>query len=150
MRQQIYLRALATLPLISFHYGHFTTWRDKMPLADPPEDGARFVRVIKTKEKCSDVNLASYLILDASRKLSDLAVVVSNDSDFTEAIRLAQEELDIKVGLINPRPSEHISKRLQDLPCVFFKQILPELLKGAQLPSIVCDSEGEVQKPRGW
>ncbi len=63
-RQHAYLRALMTLPDLSIHYGQYRTRATRMPLATP-RGGARTVVVLKTEEKGSDVNLASYLLLDA-------------------------------------------------------------------------------------
>ena len=81
VRQQIYLRALRTLPLVEIHLGHYLSHEISMPLAQPPATGSRFVRVIKTEEKGSDVNLATHLVSDAYENLFDVAVIVSNDSD---------------------------------------------------------------------
>lgn len=67
MRQQTYLRALATLPLLEMHFGHYITRPVRMPLANPPSTGSRWAVVLKTEEKGSDVNLATHLLLDASR-----------------------------------------------------------------------------------
>ena len=36
------------------------------PIEKPPKNGPRFAEVMKTEEKGSDVNLASYLLLDTS------------------------------------------------------------------------------------
>jgi hypothetical protein len=54
-RQQVYLRALETIPGLSIHYGHYLTHVTRMPLANPPQRGARTVEVVKTEEKGSDV-----------------------------------------------------------------------------------------------
>jgi hypothetical protein len=67
-RQQVYLRALETIPGLSIHYGHYLTHVTRMPLANPPQRGARTVEVVKTEEKGSDVNLATYLLLDAFQR----------------------------------------------------------------------------------
>ena len=67
-RQQIYLRALQTLPNLTIHYGHFLGKTKRRPLASPPENGPRTVEVLDTEEKGSDVNLASYLLLDWLRR----------------------------------------------------------------------------------
>ena len=76
-------------------------------MADPgPDDGPRTVEVIKTQEKGSDVNLATFLLLDAFRQESDIAVVISNDSDLKEPIRVLIEELGVPVGLVNPHPAK--------------------------------------------
>lgn len=85
VRQETYLRALSTLPLVEMHFGHYVTRTTRMPLATPPDRGARTVEVLKTEEKGSDVNLATYLLLDAFRGNCDTAVVVSNDSDLADA-----------------------------------------------------------------
>ena len=91
-RQQIYLRALRTLPNVSISYGRFLTTKTMMPLADPSPSGPRFVRIIiKTEEKASDVNLASHLLLDAFRNDASAAFVVSNDSDLLEPIRIVRQ-----------------------------------------------------------
>ena len=60
-RQAAYLRALGSLPRIELHYGQFLVSERMMPRAD----GAGAVRVIRSEEKGSDVNLATYLLLDA-------------------------------------------------------------------------------------
>lgn len=54
-----------------------------------------------TEEKGSDVNLATYLLADAFRGDCQTAVVVTNDSDLAEPIRVISQELSIPVGLIN-------------------------------------------------
>jgi hypothetical protein len=60
IRQQIFLRALATIPNLEVTFGHFLTNPTTMPLENPPAAGPRFVRVLRTDEKGSDVNLATY------------------------------------------------------------------------------------------
>jgi len=56
------------------------------------------VQVIKTEEKGSDVNLATYLLLDAFAANCELRVVVSNDSDLKEPIRVMCHEMGRQVG----------------------------------------------------
>jgi hypothetical protein len=60
IRQQMYLRALGTLPEVEVHYGHYLNHKVKMLLAQPQPGGPKFVEVIKTEEKGSDVNLATH------------------------------------------------------------------------------------------
>lgn len=83
IRQQIYLRALGTLPNLSIHYGHFPTHAVWMPDASSIRNPPDRVQVLKTEEKGSDVNLATHLVRDGFRKEYDLAVLVTNDSDRT-------------------------------------------------------------------
>jgi len=121
-RQETYLRALRTLPLVSIHFGHFLTHPVRLPLANPGPSGPRTAEVLRTEEKGSDVNLASHLLLDAFQKNCDTAVVVSNDSDLRVPIRIAEQQLGIRVGIINPHPPGYRSRALRG---TFFKQLRP-------------------------
>ena len=69
-RQQLYLRALRTIPSLDIVYGHFLTKRVTMPLAGCPPGARQTARVIKTAEKGSDVNLATHLLWDGFRNPS--------------------------------------------------------------------------------
>ena len=146
-RQETYLRALATLQLVEIHYGRFVTRPVRLPLASPPSTGPRTVEVLRTEEKGSDVNLATYLLLDAFKGRCDTAVVISNDSDLAGAVRIAQNDAGIKVGVINPHLAKHRSVRLQG---TFFKQLRRSVLPQTQLPPVVHDERGAIRKPDSW
>lgn len=49
--QQIYLRALRTVPNLLIHYGHFLTHPISARLVAPPRRGSSFCQVWKTEEK---------------------------------------------------------------------------------------------------
>ena len=146
-RQQIYLRALKTQSLVSIHFGHFLTHPVRMPLAQPKPGGPRTAEVVKTEEKGSDVNLASHLLLDAFRQDCEVAVVISNDSDLRVPIRIAEQELRIKVGIVNPHPPKSRSRVLTG---TFFKQLRPSILAACQLPEVMRDTDGQFRKPGAW
>lgn len=147
VRQETYLRALNTSPLVATHFGHYVTRRTRMALATPPKSGPRTVEVLKTEEKGSDVNLATYLLLDAFRGNCDTAVVISNDSDLAEPVRVARTEAGVRVGLINPHPEKYRSRRLDG---TFFKQLRTSVLGQCQLPTRIHDGEGVITKPSTW
>ncbi len=147
VRQETYLRALETLPLVEIHYGHYVTRPTRMPLAKPPATGPKTVEVLKTEEKGSDVNLATYLLLDAFRRRCDTAVVISNDSDLAEPVRIAQTEGGIKVGVVNPHQAKFRSRRLQG---TFFKQLRHNVLSQTQLPPVLHDAQGAIHRPPTW
>ena len=92
-RQQTFIRALETLPNLSVHYGSFLSNRKRLPLANPLPNGPRTIEVLATEEKGSDVNLATYLILDGVAKEYEVAVILSNDSDLTLPISLVRTQL---------------------------------------------------------
>ncbi len=145
--QETYLRALGTLPKVSITYGHYLSHTVKMPLAHPPSGGPFMAQVIKTEEKGSDVNLASHLLMDACRNAFDTAVVISNDSDLLEPIRLVYAEFGKPVGVLNPQP--HPSVQLQR-QAQFFKQIQPRALRRSLFPATLTDANGSFTKPVGW
>lgn len=146
-RQQTYLRALATIPNLKIHYGHYLTNRVRMPLAEPEGSGPRTVEVIKTEEKGSDVNLATYLLLDAFEKRCDTAVVISNDSDLSEPVKIARTVLSLKLGIVNPHQARSRSRTLQ---ATFFKQVRTSALAKCQFADVLRDAKGEFRKPAEW
>jgi hypothetical protein len=150
-QQDAYLRALATIDGLNIHLGHFQSPKVRLPVADPsPDEKRRTVEVIKTQEKGSDVNLATFLLLDAFRHESGMAVVVSNDSDLAEPIRVLIQELGVPVGLVNPHPAKYRSRDLLQLGPLFFKQVRPSALRDCQLPRVLQDTQGEIRRPDAW
>lgn len=148
VRQQTYLRALATLPTVSVHLGVFYVSIARARLAHPPAIGPKTAEIIKTEEKGSDVALATYLMLDACRGDCDTAVLITNDSDLREPLRLARDELGLTTGVINPHAA---SKRSRALQATFFKQLRATALASSQLPSQIIDASGrKITKPSDW
>ena len=148
VRQETYLRALATLPAVSVHLGVFYVSTAGAYLANPPAAGPRTVEVIKTEEKGSDVALATYLMLDAYRGDCDTAVLITNDSDLREPLRLAHEELGLRTGVINPHKPRRRSRALQ---ATFFKQLRPGALSASQFATEITDHAGrKITKPADW
>lgn len=100
IRQQRYLQALSTLPCISVHQGNFLTKPKIRPLVNPPPGGPTHVQIFNTEEKGSDVNLATYLVHDAWRDLFDVAVVLSQDTDLVEPVRIVRDEIKKNIGVV--------------------------------------------------
>lgn len=147
-RQQTYFRALATVPQISVHLGHFLTHPVTMPDADAWARGRyRPVHVVKTEEKGSDVNLATHLLVDAFDDAFDMAVIVSNDSDLKEPISVVRHRFGKGIGILNPQ--EKVSRALQPL-AHFIKPIRGGALANAQFPAQLRDAVGVFRKPGRW
>ncbi|CAN5337064.1 hypothetical protein BH20ACT24_BH20ACT24_15970 [soil metagenome] len=146
-RQLTYIRALETIPHLSVHLGHYLTHATRMPLANPAPGQPNTVEVIKTEEKGSDVNIATYLMLDACRGGCDTAVVISNDSDLKEPVAVARSEFGLKVGVVNPHPPARRSRALQPS---FFKQLRKGTLAACQFPVEITDAQGTFRKPANW
>jgi uncharacterized LabA/DUF88 family protein len=148
LRQQIYFRALETIPNLTIIRGTFLTSRVKMlKVGCPPDHDTSYVQVIKTEEKGSDVNLATHLLYDACKSDFECGVVVSKDSDLLEPIRIVRQELGLTVGLLNPGKKRSLAL----VPHVdFIKEIRRGVLMASQFANELEDARGKFRKPRTW
>lgn len=157
-RQAIYLKALSTIPNLVVHEGKFLTSEPWMPLADPPRakpDGYQWstplpsvVKVVKSEEKGSDVNLGVHLVRDAFLDRFDVAIVVTNDSDLVEPIRIAVQEVGKRVGLLVP-----VRYPTASLAAVssFQLHIRPGHLARSQFPDTITAQDGTaITRPASW
>jgi len=147
-RQQMYLRALRTLPGLEIIYGSFQSHDVMMPVAEPVPGGPRFAKVTRTEEKGSDVNIAAHLVHDAYQRNFEAAVLVTNDSDLLEPIKIVRHQLGLEVGILNPH--RHRASRELSKPASFIKQIREGPLKSSQFPQKLLDANGEFHKPADW
>ncbi len=116
-----------------------------MPLVRPI-GGRRTVEVIKTEEKGSDVNLAVHLLNDAWLGAYDCAVVVSNDGDVAEAMRLVREYHNKRLGLLTP--GTRLSSKQLRTNADFTRRIRQTALRRSQLPDPIPGTN--IRKPRSW
>lgn len=146
-RQDTYLRALKRhIPELDIYYGQFLQHTKKALIAAPPPPPKRWTTVYDIKEKGTDVNLAVHLLNDAWHNRYDCAVILSNDSDLAEAIRLVSNPHKKLMGLFIPfncYPSIELSRLVH-----FRKQIRQPLLAVSQLPDPITGSN--IHKPTSW
>ncbi|MFH1969690.1 MAG: NYN domain-containing protein [Verrucomicrobiota bacterium] len=147
MRQRVYLRALRTIPNLEIVYGHYLTHVVPMPVANPQPNQPSYVRVIRTDEKGSDVNLACHLLRDAHLGLFECAVIMSGDSDLKTPVVMVRNELKLPVGVINPQ--QRPCRALKDT-AAFYKHIRTAALQAAQFSPVLTDSMGTFSKPASW
>jgi len=145
-RQLAFIRVLETIPSLSVHLGQFLVTYPRMALKDPGPKGPRTVQVIKTEEKGSDVNLATYLVADAYEKDFTAAVVITDDSDLAEAITLVRKRLGHHVTVLSPRGSSRTLSRV----ATRFRKIAPDALAKSQFPVTMTDANGTISKPASW
>ncbi|MFZ3278321.1 MAG: NYN domain-containing protein [Candidatus Sulfotelmatobacter sp.] len=145
VRQQIYLRALKTVGNLKIVSGHFLTHSCRMVLtgSNPPQK----VWVDKTEEKGSDVNIASHLLRDGYKGAFEVAVLVTNDSDLLEPVRILRRELNLSVGILNPH--QHHSVGLKG-EATFMKRIRQSDVAACQFPNPITDAVGQFHKPSTW
>ena len=146
-RQDTYLRALRHYrPEVEVYFGRFLSHKVPMPLASPTA-GRRMVEVIKTEEKASDVNLAVHLLNDAWLNAYDCALVVTNDSDIAEAMRLAKRHCGKLIGLATPG-KRHPSRQLTAHADFSLRIRNQTLLRQSQLPDPIPGTT--IHKPAAW
>jgi hypothetical protein len=144
LRQQAYLRALDSLPRVEKTYGKFQIRPTWLPLE---HERLPKVPVLRSEEKGSDVNLATFLLVDAAKQPGGMSIVFSNDSDLREAIRSVQAPpFDKTVWVVNPRVTPktkmdatyHIDLNIADV-------------RDSQLPDSVTLPSGQVvTRPSSW
>ena len=154
LRQKNYLTALQTIPNLDIHYGRFVSRPQKWP-AYPltfPVPGAppTIVRILRTEEKRSDVNLATLFLIDCVDNDFDEAVVISNDSDLTLPIEYAVNRFGKTVGIINPQRRGTASRELAQVATWSFREINQSILAASQLPDVVNHPRGPITKPVTW
>lgn len=114
-----------------------------------PLSGSNFLAVKKTEEKGSDVNLASHLVMDAYEKKFDVAIVISNDSDLLEPIRIVNNMGKLRVRLLNPYKTTQ-EKLKKTCLSTGIKYIREAALSRSQFPEKMSDSIGNFHKPKDW
>ncbi|MGB1911549.1 MAG: NYN domain-containing protein [Candidatus Puniceispirillaceae bacterium] len=105
--------------------------------------------LIKTEEKGSDVNLSVHLLNDAWLDRYDCAIVVTNYSDMTEALKLVKQEFPQKsIGLISPFKTHTSGLKRYTKSCEIISE---QALDKSQFPSPVHSPSGKrYYKPEGW
>lgn len=141
-RQAAYIRALETIPRLTVHYGRFLYAAGRAP-----------------QEKGSDVNLATYLLLDAFDRDFDCALVVTNDSDLTHPVQVLRERFRslviVALPILNTNPDgrqRRASRSLQDFAHYSLRISSREkhLLRDSQFPDSVGGPTGAIRKPARW
>ena len=149
-RQNMYLRALHTIPNLETVFGQFKKRQVRGVLCDF-EDRKRLnkniVKIQKWEEKKSDVNIATHLVADAYQNKFECAVLLSNDADLTPPLLHIKHKLKKLVIVISPY--EKISTQLKK-SSHFYKAISSKVLEQCQFPEKMRDVKGEFFCPPKW
>ena len=95
------------------------------------------------------MNLATRLLVDGFNREYEQAVVVSNDADFSGAMRYVRDGLGLRVTLVNPDPRNPSPRDLSD-SATYIKRIWKSHLRRSQFPDSLSDEVGVITKPSGW
>jgi uncharacterized LabA/DUF88 family protein len=149
--QEVYLRALATTPLVEVTLGNF-----KKKQIECRVQGCTFVgqRFFKTQEeKRTDVNIAICMLDDAYQNRCDTSVLISGDSDLVPPIlairnRFPMHRVIVYVPAQHPTRSHAVELRAS----AHVNRNLPlNLLKRSQFADPLPDGLGGVlRKPATW
>jgi len=149
LRQELYIRALRTIPLLYVQLGKFQpVIRRGMPCNVPVGTVPHPERFSTWEEKGSDVNLATRLLMDALDSDYEQALVISNDSDLAEPVRMVKQKFKLPIVVVSPYPTLTIKlQRASSSWSVLDKS----LLAACQLPGTVTDKKGkDIRKPTSW
>ena len=147
----MYIRALETIPGLTIHYGQFRDRRIFRPLITPIPGFSRTVEIWDSEEKGTDVNLASYLLMDGVDGNYEQVVVISNDADLALPIGMVRDKLKFPIGVVNPNldPKAHTPRELTDA-ATFVRRLRRNTLRHCQFQPQLQDSTGTITKPSGW
>ena len=158
VRQDAYLHVVRSMPNVTLHEGHFVdretllpqfpfAYRNAVYPTDPPQN----VQVMRSEEKKTDVNIATWLLVDGYEDMFDEAILVSNDSDLVLPIEMAITKLGKQVGIINPQKRGKVSRHLEKVAPVLLREINKSAMRACQLPDPVILPNGrKVYKPASW
>jgi hypothetical protein len=164
-RQRLYWRALDTLGIVERIEGKFTRHGRSMPLCCSVEAlelreqmgqnvagrKPEMVRVMRSDEKGSDVNLAVHLVHDAHLSgcaTFEVALVLSSDADLAGAIRIVTRDLGKHVYVCRPDPANRT--RALDSAATGIFDLSRRTMLASQFPAGLSDADGQFSPPRGW
>ena len=150
IRQNIYLRAIHTIPNLEIIFGQFKKRQVRGVLSDF-EDRKKLkkdiVKIKKWEEKKSDVHIATHLVADAYQNNFECAVLISNDADLTPPLLHVKHNLKKLVIVISPY--KKINAELKK-SSHFYKAISTKALEQCQFPEKMKDAKGEFFRPPKW
>ena len=141
VRQDTYLKVLASLPNLSIHYGRFLPRQ-----ANCRHCGATWTRY---EEKMTDVNIAVELLGDAQDDTFDTAIIISGDGDLSGPVQAVRRRYPDKRVIIAFPPRRH-SIGLRNVATGAFT-IGRDVFRDSQFPEQVIQSDGYVlMRPANW
>lgn len=150
-RQDAYLRALATLPLVRVVLGRFKTKPVTCGVRACTHHGDKVFQV--PEEKRTDVNIATTILDDAYQGRMERIVLVSGDSDLAPALLMVKTRFPTIERIVYVPATNEIRGAAVELRSVADKdKTLPlALLKKCQFSQHVSDgSGGVISKPDTW
>ena len=112
----------------------------------PPLPNPEFALVVKTEEKATDVNLGAHLVRDAFQSVFEYAVVITDDTDLIEPLRIVTQEAKLPVTLLTPVDSPAVGLRNFS---THVRHLRP-YFGVSHFPDPVIGPKGAIAKPVDW
>ncbi len=149
--QEIYLKALASLPRVRLILGRFKHRKVKCGVSTCAHAASKWFQV--PEEKRTDVNIAVAMVDDAYQNACDHLVLISGDSDLVPAVatvrsRFPSKRITVYVPCRNPLRGAAVelraaAHRSRELPL--------NLLGHCQFTDVLPDgSGGTLKRPAAW
>ena len=153
VRQEAFLNALSTRPLIETILGRFKRKRVKCmyPGCTGTGLGNRVFDV--PEEKRTDVNIAIHMLDDAHQEACDQQILVSGDSDLVPALQMIRHRFPaIETTVYVPARTQTRGRATELRAAAHRHRDIPlTLLAKAQFPPRVPDGSGAfIEKPAEW
>lgn len=147
--QQVYLRALETLPLVNIVLGNYKAKRVACTVTACTHAGNRRFRTVE--EKRTDVNIAVQMMEDAYENRCDQFILVSGDSDLVPAVTRVRN-LGKKVIVYIPARDPTRGAAVELRAAADSSKTLPlNLLQHSLFPATMPDGAGgTLTKPATW
>jgi len=139
--------------------GYYSLERAVLPRYKKPPCKKDTIEVYRLEEKQTDVNIALHAYRDATKKLCDQIVIVSNDTDLEPLVKMIREDMKehIKIGVIAPirkskdgkLPRQH-NRSLSEYADWTRQHILEEELESSQFPIKIPTNKKPIIKPDYW
>ena len=153
-RQNVYLQALGTDPLVKVVKGRYCKRTTHLPPASKEcrecgELHNGYVRVYKFEEKQSDVNMAVRAVRDAALNLADAFVLITGDSDQVGTVHAIRKDFGKRVIVFNPHESPCMELKMV---ATYYRAIPRDLPARCQLPDeISVGTRGNIiRRPGAW
>jgi uncharacterized LabA/DUF88 family protein len=140
-RQNVFLQAIETLPLVQIIYGQYLSNNKQ----------CKFCKNFFTKdeEKMTDVNIAVNMLTDAYSNHFDVAYLISADTDLVPVVREVRRLFPQKSVIACFPPTRKCDLLKQN--CNSIKKIKKYLDDDCLLPEVVINKTGySLKKPMSW
>ncbi len=140
-RQETFIEAVKTLPKVTVYLGKYETEKRRCP-------DCGFLYTVP-REKMTDVNIATEILVDAYEDRFDTAILVGADSDLVPPLQ-ALKRLFAKKRILIAFPPARYSKHLNKVAHASFR-VSRTVLLNSQFPETVTKPDGHVlQRPATW